>query len=77
LDLRDDAASRDFCRLNLGDQGFSRDNDGLLVAEVEIANLEDEVELPRWAGAEVSNTPRTSTTTLLRTGIGTGGTITL
>ena len=37
---------------------FHGDNDGLVVAEVEIANPEDKVELPRWAGAEVSNDPR-------------------
>lgn len=37
---------------------FQGDNDGLVVAEVEIANPEDKVELPRWAGAEVSNDPR-------------------
>ncbi len=37
---------------------FHGDNDGLVVAEVEIANPEDQVELPRWAGAEVSNDPR-------------------
>jgi CYTH domain-containing protein len=34
---------------------FHGDNDGLVVAEVEIANPEDKIELPRWAGAEVSN----------------------
>jgi adenylate cyclase len=37
---------------------FHGDNDGLVVAEVAIANPEDKVELPRWAGAEVSNDPR-------------------
>ncbi len=37
---------------------FHGDNDGLIVAEVEIANPEDKVELPRWAGIEVSNDPR-------------------
>jgi adenylate cyclase len=37
---------------------FHGDNDGLVVAEVEIAHPEDKVELPRWAGAEVSNDPR-------------------
>ena len=37
---------------------FHGDNDGLVVAEVEIANPEQKVELPRWAGAEVSNDPR-------------------
>jgi len=37
---------------------FHGDNDGLVVAEVEITHPEDKVELPRWAGAEVSNDPR-------------------
>jgi adenylate cyclase len=37
---------------------FHGDSDGLVVAEVEIANPEQKVELPRWAGAEVSNDPR-------------------
>ena len=37
---------------------FHGDNDGLVVAEVEIANPQDRVELPRWAGTEVSNDPR-------------------
>lgn len=34
------------------------DSDGLVVAEVKIANPADKVELPRWAGAEISNDPR-------------------
>ena len=34
---------------------FHGDNDGLVVAEVEISYPEDNVDLPRWAGAEVSN----------------------
>jgi CYTH domain-containing protein len=37
---------------------FHGDNDGLVVAEVELAEPEDEVELPPWAGAEVSSDPR-------------------
>ena len=37
---------------------FHGDNDGLVLAEVEITNPEEKVELPRWAGAEVSNDPR-------------------
>ena len=37
---------------------FHGDNDGLVVAEVEIASPEEKVELPRWAVAEVSNDPR-------------------
>ena len=37
---------------------FHGDNDELAIAEVEIANPEDKVELPHWAAAEVSNDPR-------------------
>ena len=37
---------------------FHGDNDGLVMAEVEIANPEDKIELPRWAGDEISNDPR-------------------
>ncbi|MGE5201845.1 MAG: CYTH domain-containing protein [Acidobacteriota bacterium] len=37
---------------------FHGDNDGLVVAEVEIASPEEKVELPRWAVAEVSSDPR-------------------
>lgn len=37
---------------------FHGDNDGLVVAEVELASPEDKVELPPWAGTEVSNDPR-------------------
>jgi adenylate cyclase len=37
---------------------FHGDNDGLVVAEVEIENPEDRIEQPHWAGAEVSNDPR-------------------
>jgi CYTH domain-containing protein len=37
---------------------FHGDNDGLVLAEVELAEPEDEVELPPWAGAEVSSDPR-------------------
>jgi adenylate cyclase len=34
---------------------FHGDNDGLIIAEVELVHPEDEVELPAWTGAEVSN----------------------
>ncbi|MGA7804649.1 CYTH domain-containing protein [Bradyrhizobium sp.] len=37
---------------------FHGDNDGLVMAEVELATPADRIELPRWAGAEVSNDPR-------------------
>jgi CYTH domain-containing protein len=56
---------------------FHGDNDGLVVAEVEIANPEDKVKLPRWQEPRFRMTHATSTATLLRTRIGIGGTITL
>jgi CYTH domain-containing protein len=37
---------------------FHGDNDGLVFAEVEVANAADRVTLPPWAGAEVSADPR-------------------
>lgn len=37
---------------------FHGENDGLVVAEVEIAAADERIELPPWAGAEVSNDPR-------------------
>ncbi len=37
---------------------FHGDNDGLVMAEVEIANAAERVTLPPWAGEEVSNDPR-------------------
>ncbi len=37
---------------------FHGDNDGLVVAEVELDSEEEEVELPPWIGAEVSDDPR-------------------
>jgi CYTH domain-containing protein len=37
---------------------FHGDNDGLIFAEVEVANAADQVVLPPWAGAEVSDDPR-------------------
>jgi adenylate cyclase len=37
---------------------FHGDNDALVVAEIELENPEDKIELPRWAGAEVSNDQR-------------------
>lgn len=43
---------------------FQGDNDGLVVAEVEMENPDDRIELPPWAGAEVSNDPRYFNTNL-------------
>lgn len=37
---------------------FHGDNDGLVYAEVEVANAADQVVLPPWAGAEVSDDAR-------------------
>ncbi|HVM81466.1 MAG TPA: CYTH domain-containing protein [Stellaceae bacterium] len=37
---------------------FHGDNDGLVVAEIELAKATDAIVLPPWAGAEVSNDPR-------------------
>jgi CYTH domain-containing protein len=37
---------------------FHGDNDGLVIAEVEVADAADAVELPSWAGAEVSDDSR-------------------
>lgn len=37
---------------------FHGDNDGLVVAEVEVAKAGDSIALPPWAGQEVSNDPR-------------------
>ena len=37
---------------------FHGDNDGLVIAEVEIADTAERIALPPWAGAEVSSDPR-------------------
>jgi len=37
---------------------FHGDNDGLVVAEVELTNAAEEIVLPSWAGSEVSGDPR-------------------
>lgn len=37
---------------------FHGDNDGLVIAEVELDAETDQIELPPWAGAEVSDDPR-------------------
>jgi len=37
---------------------FSGDNEGLVVAEVELKSAEEPFTLPDWAGAEVSDDPR-------------------
>lgn len=45
---------------------FHGDNDGLLIAEVELASETDTVELPAWAGREVSDDPRYYNANLLK-----------
>lgn len=45
---------------------FHGDNDGLVVAEVELASEADVVELPAWAGEEVSSDPRYFNSNLLK-----------
>lgn len=37
---------------------FAGDNEGLVLAEVELESADDVVDLPDWAGAEVSDDPR-------------------
>ena len=37
---------------------FFGDNDGLIVAEVELTDENEKIELPKWAGEEVSADPR-------------------
>ena len=37
---------------------FFGENDGLIVAEVELQNAAEPLQLPAWAGAEVSDDPR-------------------
>ena len=45
---------------------FHGDNEGLIVAEVELDAEDDEVQLPPWAGDEVSSDPRYSNSSLVR-----------
>jgi CYTH domain-containing protein len=37
---------------------FHGDNDGLVIAEVEVADAQERIVLPSWVGAEVSDDPR-------------------
>lgn len=37
---------------------FHGENDGLVVAEIEVASADEAISLPPWAGAEVSSDPR-------------------
>lgn len=45
---------------------FHGDNEGLVVAEVELASESERPELPAWAGAEVSGDPRYFNSNLLK-----------
>lgn len=45
---------------------FHGDNEGLVVAEVELASEDVKPELPAWAGAEVSSDPRYFNSNLLK-----------
>jgi adenylate cyclase len=45
---------------------FHGDNDGLVIAEVELQHEDDAIELPAWAGAEVSHDPRYYNANLLK-----------
>lgn len=45
---------------------FSKENTGLVVAEIELENEEENPELPPWAGEEVSGDPRYYNTELSR-----------
>lgn len=44
---------------------FHAENEGLVVAEVELASEDEKLELPPWAGAEVSRDPRYFNSNLL------------
>lgn len=45
---------------------FRGDNEGLVVAEVELSHPEEQPELPGWAGEEVSHDPRYYNTCLVQ-----------
>lgn len=45
---------------------FHAENQGLVMAEVEIENEDEEVELPPWVGTEVSDDPRYTNARLAR-----------
>lgn len=45
---------------------FRGDNDGLVVAEIELSSADQTIELPAWAGLEVSDDPRYFNSNLLK-----------
>jgi CYTH domain-containing protein len=52
---------------------FHGDNDGLVVAEIELASEDEEFEQPDWVGAEVSDDPRYYNANLLKRPFSTWG----
>jgi adenylate cyclase len=49
---------------------FNGSNDGLVIAEVELADAEQRVELPSWVGEEITFDPRYGNSALARSPIG-------
>ena len=45
---------------------FHGENEGLVVAEIELASEDEAIQLPAWAGAEVSSDPRYFNSNLLK-----------
>jgi len=45
---------------------FHGDNEGLVVAEIELASEDEKIEFPAWIGAEVSSDPRYFNSNLLK-----------
>ena len=45
---------------------FLKENEGLIVAEVELQSEDQQIELPPWIGAEVSGDPRYGNASLVR-----------
>ena len=45
---------------------FHGENEGLVVAEIELASEDEKIECPAWVGAEVSNDPRYFNSNLLK-----------
>lgn len=51
---------------------FAAQNDGLVVAEVELGHPDEVVDLPPWAGEEVTSDPRYRNSALVSAPLGTG-----
>jgi CYTH domain-containing protein len=54
---------------------FEAENDGLVMAEVELGHPDESVDLPPWAGDEVTADPRYRNSALVRAPLGNGGDI--